>query len=456
MKKGGKNMLNNNLFLAGVSVTSIAIIFSVTTLLFLIGAVLFIWWVDTKKRPFKEFWKIVGDKFVLFWSDIAGLFHCKIDVKTVYSDKTLNYSGTEFLPIPTKAPTNQYTYEFIGWDKNGVDDNGNIVVRAIYLQKVTVCNVNVYDSDKSTLLGSFNVEYGSGINLDDLKPHKNETKEFTYEFVGWDKETSAFYKDENVYAVYNAVPKKYTYTFFEEDGKTIVSEGSALYGTPIVAPTAPKKEPTDRGLYEFKGWRGYEGNTILTRDMVFYADYEFKPYGGLGTSSIIKTEGENIKVVEETKLSPQEDSEHEEVQKAMTEELVTFDTAQQSPKQSVTEIKMGSSGVIRKRNGGFVQMNDNAEKFKKINTGVIAANNDKEVHQKIQLMTVKQSTDVEPRHEQPKKIITIKPKKENVTEVDILNNIMMNKIKIEKKGTAVPDGTKLEVKVPKPPVEDKK
>ena len=41
--------------------------------------------------------------------------------------------------------------------------------------------------------------------------------------------------------------------------------------------------------------------------------------------------------------------------------------------------------------------------------------------------------------------------------VDILNNIMMNKIKIEKKGTAVPDGTKLEVKTPKAPTtkEDK-
>ena len=447
-------MLNSNSFLAGLSVTSVAIIFSAVTLLFLIGAVLFIWWVDTKKRSFKEFWKIVGDKFVLFWSDFAGLFHHKTDVKTVYSDKTLNYSGTEFLPIPTKAPTNQYTYEFIGWDKNGIDDNGNIVVRAIYLQKVTVCTVNVYDADKSTLLGSFNVEYGSGLNLSDLKPHKNETKEFTYEFVGWDKDTDAFYKDENVYAVYNAVPKKYTYTFYEENGKTVVSEGSALYGTPIVAPTAPKKEPTDRGLYEFKGWRGYEGNTILTRDMVFYADYEFKPYGGLGTSSIIKTDGESVKVVEETKLTPEEDSQHEEVKKAMTEDAVTFDTAQQSPKQNVTEIKMGSSGVIRKRNGGFVQMNDNAEKFKKINTGIHTANNDKDVHQKIQLMTVKQSADVEPKREETKKIITIKPKKEAVTEVDILNNIMMNKIKIEKKGTAVPDGTKLEVKTPKPPVDD--
>ena len=57
-----------------------------------------------------------------------------------------------------------------------------------------------------------------------------------------------------------------------------------------------------------------------------------------------------------------------------------------------------------------------------------------------------------------KMAITIKPKKEAITEVDIMNNIMMNKIKIEKKGPAVPDGTKLEVKTPKAPTttEDKK
>ena len=186
--------------------------------------------------------------------------------------------------------------------------------------------------------------------------------------------------------------------------------------------------------------------------MVFYADYEFKPFGGVGSSSIIKTDGENIKVVEETKLTPEEDSAHEEIQKTVNAEAVSFDTAAASHKQTVTEIKMASTGgVIRKRQGGFVQMNDNAEKFKKINTGIHTANSDKDVHQKIQLMTVKQSTEVEPRYEESKKIITIKPKKESITEVDILNNIMMNKIKIEKKGTAVPDGTKLEVKAPKKP-----
>lgn len=435
-------MLNINSFLASSEVAIVTII-SILSLVFLIGAVLFIWWVDTKKRPFKEFWKIVGDWFSRLGGDIYGLFHMGGTVKTVYSDKTLNYSGTEFLPIPTKAPTNQYTYEFVGWDKNGIDENGNIVVRAIYLQKVTVCRISVFDSDKTTLLASYNIEYGSGLNLSDLKPHKNDTKEFTYEFVGWDKNLDAFYNDEKIYAVYNAIPKKYTYRFLEEDGKTVVSEGNAIYGTPIVAPTAPVKAPTEKGLYEFAGWKGYDGNTILTKDVQFYASYDFKPFGGVGTSSIIKTDGEKIKVVEETKLTSEEDSDHEEIKKNLNAEAVTFDAQKGEEKHQVTEVKFGSTGIIRKKNGGFVQMNNtnesSVEKFKKINTGVETANTDKDVHQKIQLMTVKKSTEVEPTYAEEQKIITIKPKKEAITENDILSNIMMNKIKIEKRSSAVPD-----------------
>lgn len=446
-------MLNINSFLASSGEAAIAVVIGILSLLFLLGAVLFIWWVDTKKRPFKEFWKIVGDWFSRVGGDIYGLFHMGGTVKTVYSDKTLNYSGTEFLPIPTKAPTNQYTYEFVGWDKNGIDENGNIVVRAIYLQKVTVCRISVFDSDKATLLASYNIEYGSGLNLSDLKPHKNDTKEFTYEFVGWDKKLDAFYNDEKIYAVYNAIPKKYTYRFLEEDGKTVVSEGNAIYGTPIVAPTAPVKAPTDKGLFEFAGWKGYEGNTILTKDVQFYATYDFKPFGGVGTSSIIKTDGEKVKVVEETKLTPEEDSDHEEIKKNINADAVTFDAQKGEEKHPVTEVKFGSTGVIRKRNGGFVQMNNteesSVEKFKKINTGLETANTDKDVHQKIQLMTVKKSTEVEPTVSEEQKIITIKPKKEAITENDILNNIMMNKIKIEKNKGVIPDTADVKKTKPK-------
>ena len=436
-------MPNINSFLAS-SMTAIIVSVSVFSALFLLGSILFILWVESKKRPFKEFLKVIGDKFALMWGDFCGLFHISGVVKTVYSDKTLNYSGTEFLPIPTKAPTNQYSYEFVGWDKNGIDENGNIVVRAIYLQKVAVCKVTVFDADKSTLLGTYDVEYGSGLNLSELKPHKNETKEFTYEFVGWDKDTDAFYKDEKLYAVYNAVPKKFNYKFLEEDGETIVSEGNAIYGTPIIPPAPPKKDANEKGLFEFAGWKGFDKNTILTKDVQFYATYEFKPFGGEGTSTIIKDDGETLKIVEESKLTPEEDASHDKIQKNINESNVNFDTKTDKRIDEVTEIKMGSAGVIRKRAGGFVQMNDSAdaEKFKKINTGEHTSHIDKDVHQKIQLMTVKKSAEVDVPKTEEQRVITVTPKNDPITENDILSNIMMNKIKIEKKQSPFADTSK--------------
>lgn len=436
-------MPNLSSFLA-MSMTAITLTISIVSVLFLLGAILFIWWVDTKKRSFKEFMKVIGDKFARFWGDVCGIFHISGQTKTVYSDKTLNYSGTEFLPIPTKAPTNQYSYEFVGWDKNGIDENGNIVVHAIYLQKVAVCKVTVFDADKSTLLGTYDVEYGSGLNLSELKPHKNETKEFTYEFVGWDKDTDAFYKDEKLYAVYNAVPKKFNYKFLEEDGETIVSEGNAIYGTPIIPPAPPKKDANEKGLFEFAGWKGFDKNTILTKDVQFYATYEFKPFGGEGTSTIIKDDGETLKIVEESKLTPEEDSSHDKIQKNINESNVNFDTKTDKRIDEVTEIKMGSAGVIRKRAGGFVQMNDSAdaEKFKKINTGEHTSHIDKDVHQKIQLMTVKKSAEVDVPKTEEQRVITVTPKNDPITENDILSNIMMNKIKIEKKQSPFADTSK--------------
>jgi hypothetical protein len=232
--------------LSAFNIKTFVVITTVLVAVLLVTAIFFIWWVETKKKPMKEFWKIVGQKFYNFFEAIYDLFYSNGEVKTVYSDKSLNYSGTEFLPIPTKAPTNQYSYEFIGWDKN----------------------------------------------------------------------IDAFYKNENVYAVYNAVPKKYKYEFVEENGQTVVSQGVAIYGTPISAPIAPKKESEDasKAVYEFVGWKGFEEGMVLTKDERFVANYKLTPVGGTGSSSIIKTnkEGEVVKVVNEASLAPQEHSEHAE------------------------------------------------------------------------------------------------------------------------------------------------
>ena len=194
-------------------------------------------------------------------------------VKTVYSYKDLNYSGTENLEIPEKPETKEFTYEFVGWDKLSVDKNGKCKAKPIYIKHIKKFFINVYNEDREELLKTAEVEYGAGIDLSDVKVEKPETKEFVYEFAGWDKNTNAFYKNENVYAVFNAIPKKYTYKFLGKDGKTIIKEASVVYGTPIIAPKMPKKDIVDED-YEFAGWKGYEKGMKLEKDETFVAIYK--------------------------------------------------------------------------------------------------------------------------------------------------------------------------------------
>ena len=110
-----------------------------------------------------------------------------------------------------------------------------------------------------------------------------------------------------------------------------------------------------------------------------------------------------------------------------------FDTPEDTTNQKVTEIKIGQAGVIHKKNGAFVQMNNvsEAEKFQKINTGEQTAHKDNEIHQKIQLMTVKKTADVKKTQNE---VITIKPKapKKEKERDDYFGNMMVNKIKINK------------------------
>lgn len=428
-------MINTNAVLASSSFGMIfAGVFTAVCTLIFIGVIICLWWVEIKKKPLRELGVRIRKSIWGCFEKFYEFFHTNTTVKTVYSDKSMNYSGTEFLPIPTKAPTNQYTYEFVGWDKNGVDDKGNMVVRAIYLQKVTKCYINVFDDDKITLLHSAVVEYGAGVNLSDLHPTKPDSKEFSYQFIGWDKDTNAFYKNENVYAVYNAIPKKYTYKFVQEDGETIVSQGTAIYGTPIISPKPPKKLIAGDDVYEFAGWKNYVEDMLLTKDCVFVAEFKTKPVGGLGTSSIIKTDGDKIKIVPETKLTPNEDSNHAEIQKSQTLSTINFDTENQTDYTTVREIKTGAGTVVRKSPGMFVERTTpltDAEKFSAINKQEEPVTHDKEVHQKIQLMTVKRSAGVQ---NNGSKVIKLKPKpEEDPKEDELLKNMMINKIKIDKK-----------------------
>lgn len=253
-----------------------SIVMTVITILLGICLVVLIWWVDIKKQPIRKIGGAIGHWVYEFFDKFNDLVTNNLPVQTVYSDKTKNYSGTEFLPVPSKAPTKQYTYTFLGWNKNGVDKNGNMVVKAIYLQKVRKVAVNFYDYDRNTILKSYDVDYGAGVDVSKLAMKRPETNEFSYEFVGWDKDTLSFYENTNVYPIFKALPKKYNYTFYGADGKSILSQGSAIYGTPIIAPKAPSKLSEDQKFYEFVGWKNYTEGMLLTKDVEFFAEFSTK------------------------------------------------------------------------------------------------------------------------------------------------------------------------------------
>lgn len=204
-------------------------------------------------------------------------------VSTVYLDKSKNYSGTEFLPIPVKAPTKSFSYEFLGWNKFAKNNKGEFVVEPIFLKKIRTCVVKVFD-DRNNEIESYEVEYGAGVQIEHKFLKKEPLNEFEYEFVGWDKDTKAIYQNTEIRPVFKAKPIKYNYKFVLEDG-SVIAEKTAIFGTPITAPNDPVKVDGD-DVYDFVGWKGYKRNMVLDKDYTFVAEFS-KP--------ILKNTEEKIK-----------------------------------------------------------------------------------------------------------------------------------------------------------------
>ena len=171
---------------------------------------------------------------------------------------------------PTKPSTDQFSYEFIGWDKEVGTLEEDITFTAQYKEvtrKYTYKFVN-YDG---TVLKEEEVEYGTmPVAPDD--PEREETAEFSYVFTGWDKEISKVTGDVVYTAVYNGEKNFYTYKFVNYNGAVLKSE-EVEYGT---MPVAPEQDPTraanDEYTYTFIGWD--KAIETVTGNVTYTAQYE--------------------------------------------------------------------------------------------------------------------------------------------------------------------------------------
>ena len=175
------------------------------------------------------------------------------------------YSGNG----PERAADEQYTYTFSGWDKELSAVSGDASYTAVYSTTLNQYTVTFYDEDGTTVLWSSSFDYGTVPVYGGEKIEKVADEQYSYAFAGWDKEISAVSGDASYTAVYSTTLNRYTVTFYDEDGETVLWSETLDYGTlPVYKGEKPVKEGNQHYSYSFIGWDNeivaLTGNTSYT------------------------------------------------------------------------------------------------------------------------------------------------------------------------------------------------
>ena len=176
---------------------------------------------------------------------------------TIILRETVAYgnAATEPAITPTKPATDQYTYTFVGWDKDFSYITGNLTVNAVYRNTVNEYTVKFVNED-GTEISSAEYEYGtvaSDIVVPE-DPEKASTAQYTYTFAGWTPEIANVTGNATYTATYTSTTNEYLIKFVNEDGTELQSSNVAYGETPSYTGATPEKASTAEYEYTFAGW----------------------------------------------------------------------------------------------------------------------------------------------------------------------------------------------------------
>ncbi len=184
-------------------------------------------------------------------------------------NETLEYGATPVAPAdPTKDATAEYTYTFTGWDKEIAAVAGDVTYTAQFSQTKNSYTIT-FKNDDGSVIDTQTVEYGALPQAPTATKASTDTN--SYEFKGWDNEVVAVTGDATYTATYTATARKYTITFLDADGTTVLKEEKLEIGQTPTAPADPTKDATAEYTYTFAGWN----NEIVavTGDATYTATY---------------------------------------------------------------------------------------------------------------------------------------------------------------------------------------
>ena len=187
---------------------------------------------------------------------------------TVLQSSEFAYGVVPTAPMVT-LPKNsaQYTYSFVGWDKDIVAVTESKTYTAV-VDSVVNKYLITFKSGKTTLQ-SDSVAYGIVPECPTVTLPKNNAQ-YTYS-LSWDKDVVMVAGDAVYTATIDSVVNKYQVSFKNYDG-TLIKDSIYTYGSTVVKPADLTRAATSKYTFAFKGWTPTVAD--VTTDAVYKAVFD--------------------------------------------------------------------------------------------------------------------------------------------------------------------------------------
>ena len=157
--------------------------------------------------------------------------------RVIFAERvTFSESSFFFGMEPTKQPSNEFIYEFVGWDKEVTNITEDIDVYPVFNAIPRIYSVSFFNYD-GQLLQQGNYKYNDSVSYKGNIPQKPEIEDSVYEFIGWDKPVLSVSGDTQYFAVFKKVTKRFVVNFYV-DGIVLhtqtVNYGEGLSNIPKV------------------------------------------------------------------------------------------------------------------------------------------------------------------------------------------------------------------------------
>lgn len=186
--------------------------------------------------------------FTITWVNYDGTV-LETDANLTYG-ATPSYDGA----TPTKEPTAQYLYTFMGWSPEVVEVTEDATYTATFTPQVRSYAVTFVDEDGTTVISTQTLEYGATPTAP-ADPQKAATAQYTYTFSGWTPAVTTVTGVATYKATYSQTINKYTVVWKNEDGTVLETDLEVEYGAmPTYDGATPTKASTPTHYYTFKEW----------------------------------------------------------------------------------------------------------------------------------------------------------------------------------------------------------